>query len=139
MEKSLGMSGNFIFSMPLFKVVQAIQSAGAGVVGLDLRRTVVVLRSVDDQDVGETAVIRFRCVSQRIEKFGGSHEGKVKRHPVTSATVVRVRIDDERAGPPPSPIQTYMQSWISTATAAATAWAGNLSAQHTVAGSILVP
>jgi hypothetical protein len=40
------------FSMPLFKVVQAIQSAGTGVVRLDLRRTVVVLLSVDDQDVG---------------------------------------------------------------------------------------
>ena len=64
---------------------------------MDLRRTVVVLRFVD---VGETAVIR---------------------HPVTSATVARVRIDDERAGPSPSPIQTYKQSWISTAAAAATA------------------
>ena len=41
----------------------------------------------------------------------------MKRHPVTSATVVRVRIDDERAGPPPSSIQTYKQSWISTAAA----------------------
>jgi hypothetical protein len=78
-----------------------VQSAGVGVVGLDLRRTVVVLRFID---VGETAVIRFRCVSQRIDKFGGSHEGKVKRHPVTSATVVRVRIDDEHVGPPPSSI-----------------------------------
>jgi hypothetical protein len=95
-----------------------VQSAGVGTVGLDLRRTVVVLRFVD---VGETAVIRFRCVSQRIDKFGGSHEGKVKRHPVTSATVVRVRIDDERAGPQPSSIQTYMQSWISTAAAGSTA------------------
>jgi hypothetical protein len=53
-----------------FEVVQAIQAAGVGVVRLDLRQIVVVLRSVDDQDVGETAVIRFRCVSQRIEKFG---------------------------------------------------------------------
>ena len=102
--------------MSPFEVVQAIQSAGVGVVGLDSRRTVVVLRSVD-----ETAVIRVRCVSQRIEKFGRSHEGKVKRHPVTSATDARVRIDDERAGPPPSPIQTYKQSWISSATAAAAA------------------
>ena len=82
--------------MSPFEVVQAMQSAGVGVVGLDLSRTVVVLRSVD---VGETAVIRFRCVSQRIEKFGGSHEGKGKRHPVTSATVARVRIDDEHALP----------------------------------------
>ena len=71
-------------------------NAGVGIVGLNLRRTVVVLRSVD---VGETAVIRFQCVSQRIEKFGGSHEEKVKRHPVTSAMIARVRIDDERAGP----------------------------------------
>jgi hypothetical protein len=85
--------------MSPFEVVQAIQSTGVGVVGLNSRRTVVVLRSVDHQDVGETAVIRFRCVSQRIEIFGGSHEKKVKRHPVTSATVARVRIDDERAGP----------------------------------------
>jgi hypothetical protein len=90
--------------MSPFEVVQAIQSAGVGVVGLDSRRTVVVLQSVDDQDVGETAVIRFRCVSQRIKKLGGSHEEKVKRHSVTSATVVRVRIHDERAGPPSSPI-----------------------------------
>ena len=81
--------------MSPFEVVQAIQSAGVG--GLDLRRTVVVLRSVDDQDVGDMAAICFRCVSQRIEKFGGSHEGKVKRHPVTSTTVAHVRIDDERA------------------------------------------
>jgi hypothetical protein len=53
-----------------FEVVQAIQAAGVGVVRLDLRQIVVVLRSVDDQDVGETAAIRFQCVSQRIEKFG---------------------------------------------------------------------
>ena len=85
--------------MSPFEVLQAIQSAGVGVVGLDLRRTVVVLRFVDDQDVGETAVTRFRCASQRIEKFGGSHEGKLKRHPVTSSAVARIRIDDERTGP----------------------------------------
>jgi hypothetical protein len=85
--------------MSPFEVVQAIQSAGVGVVRLDSRRTVVVLRSVDDQVEGETTVIRFRCASQRIEKFGGSHEGKVKRHLVTSTTVARVRIDDERARP----------------------------------------
>ena len=66
---------------------------------VDLRRTVVALRSVDDQDIVETAVICFRCVSQQIEKFGGSHAGKVKRHPVTSSAVARVRIDDERTRP----------------------------------------
>ena len=101
--------------MSPFEVAQAIQSAGVSFVGLDSRRTVVVLRPVDDQDVGETVVIRFRCASQRIEKFGGSHEGKVKRHPVTSATATRVCIHDEPARPPSSPIQTYRQSWISTA------------------------
>ena len=84
--------------MSPFEVVQAIQSAGVGVVGLDSRRTVVVLRSVDDKDVDETAVIRFRCASQRIEKFNESHGGEVKP-PV-----------------PPSPIQTYKPSWISTTT-----------------------
>ena len=49
--------------MSPFEVVHVMQSAGVGVVGLDSRRTVVILQSVDDQDVGETAVIRFRCVS----------------------------------------------------------------------------
>ena len=85
--------------MSPFELVQAIQSTGVGVVGLESTRTVVVFRSVDDQDVGERAVIRLRCVSQRIGKFRGSHVAKVKRHPVTSATVARVRIDDKRAGP----------------------------------------
>ena len=83
--------------MSPFEVVQAIQSAS--VVGLDSRRAIIVLRSVDDQGVGETAVIRFRCLSQRIEKFGGSNEGRVKRNPMTSATIARVLIDDERAWP----------------------------------------
>jgi len=46
--------------MSPFEVVQAIQSAGVGVVGLDLRPTVVVLRSLDDQDVGDdTFPVRF--------------------------------------------------------------------------------
>ena len=59
--------------MSPFEVVQAIQSAGVGVAVLDLRRTVVVLRFVD---VGETAVIRFRCASQRIDKFEDPTRGK---------------------------------------------------------------
>ena len=46
--------------MSAFEVVQAMQSTCIGVVGLDLTRTVVVFRSVDDQDVGERAVIRLR-------------------------------------------------------------------------------
>ena len=43
----------------------------------------------------------------------------MKRHPVTSVTVAHVRIDNERARPPPSPIQTYKQLWISTTTTTA--------------------
>ena len=97
--------------MSPFEVVQTIQSAGVGVVGLDSRRTVIVLQSVDDQDVVETAVIRFRCASQRIKNFGGSHEGKVKLHPVTSA---RWHVS----------VQTYRQSWIFTAAATTTRGGG---------------
>jgi hypothetical protein len=33
------------------------------------------------------------------DQMDSLEEGKVKRHPVTSATVAVVRIDDERAGP----------------------------------------
>ena len=46
--------------MSPFEVVQAIHSAGVGVVGLDSRRTVVVLGSVDDQDDGETRPIETK-------------------------------------------------------------------------------
>ena len=80
--------------MSPFEVVQAIQSAGVGVVGLDLRRTVVVLRSVDDQDVGETVVIRFRCASQRMEKFTVVKELRSKmfgQHPGYFKAVQRLK------------------------------------------------
>jgi hypothetical protein len=51
--------------MSMFEVVQAIQSAGVGVVGLDSRRTVVVLRSVDDQDDGENYTFPVRFPANR--------------------------------------------------------------------------
>ena len=102
--------------MPLFKVLQAIQSAGVEVVGLDLKRTEVVLWSVDDQDDGETAMIRFRCVSRLIEKFGGSHAGRgypppqpPREHIVVSAAAAVVAAEDIHDCPrvesetPPSP------------------------------------
>jgi hypothetical protein len=55
---------------------QVVEPLAPGMTNLQ----VAVLRSViDDQKVGETKVIRFRCVSKRIEKFGGSHQWKVKR------------------------------------------------------------
>ena len=62
--------------MSPFKVVQAIQSAGVGVVGLDLRRTVVVFRSIDDQDVGETAMIRFGAFPSESKHSADPTRGK---------------------------------------------------------------
>jgi hypothetical protein len=61
---------------------------------------------------GDTFPVRFPANRTNWQVPRG---GKVKRHPVTSATVARVRILDERAGSSSSPIQTYKQSWISTA------------------------
>jgi len=58
-------------SMSPFEVVQAIQSAGVGAVGVDLRRTVVVLQSVDDEDVGDdTFPVRFPA-NRKIRRGGG--------------------------------------------------------------------
>jgi hypothetical protein len=38
--------------------------------------------------------------------------GEVKHHPVTSPTVARVRIDDERAGPDPrGPVTRRRSTW----------------------------
>ena len=83
--------------MSPFEVVQAIQSAGVGVVGLDSSRTVVVLRSVDDQDDGESDTFPVRFPANR--KIRWYPRGENERNSVTSATVARVRIDDECAGP----------------------------------------
>ena len=72
-----------------FELVQAIQSTGVGVVGLDLRRTVVVLRSVDDQDVGETTIDTFPVFpSESKNSVGPTRE----------------------APPPPPPPPTYASS-----------------------------
>ena len=62
--------------MSLFKVVQAIQSAGTGVVRLDLRRTVVVLLSVDDQDVGETSSYVSSAFPSKSKNSAGPTRGK---------------------------------------------------------------
>jgi hypothetical protein len=66
--------------MSLFELVQAIQSAGVGVVGLELTRTVVVFRSVDDQDVGERAAKR-RKVETRMSNL--QIESCLKDYPAT--------------------------------------------------------
>jgi hypothetical protein len=57
-----------------------------------------VVRSVGDQHVSEAMVIRFRCSSERIEKFGGSFFWKMKCHPVCPFSIARVRVDDETLG-----------------------------------------
>jgi hypothetical protein len=59
------------------EVVQTIPSAGVGVVGLDLKRTVIVLQSViDDQEVGETEVIRFGAFPSESKNSAGPTSGK---------------------------------------------------------------
>ena len=107
--------------MSPFEVVQAIQSAGVGVVGLDLRRTVVVLRSVEHQDIGETVVIRFRCVSPP--------NRNIRRVPRVETETPPSDFLRGRTYPywrwmygaclPRGPVtrRTYKQSWISTAAA----------------------
>jgi hypothetical protein len=107
--------------MSPFEVVQAIQSAGVGVVGLDLRRTVVVLRSVEHQDIGETVVIRFRCVSQPNRNIRRVPRGETETPP---SDFLRGRTYPYwrwmyGACLPRGPVtrRTYKQSWISTAAA----------------------
>ena len=51
-------------------------------------------------DISNILRTHWPFILTRNDEYGESHEGKVKRHPVTSATVARVRIDDERTGPP---------------------------------------
>ena len=52
--------------------MNAIESTGVAVLGLNSNCVELVLRSVGDQHVSEVTVIRFRCSSERIKKFGGS-------------------------------------------------------------------
>ena len=62
-------------SMSPSEVVQAMQFAWCRCRWVGFETYIVVLLSVDDQDFGGMAVIRFRCASRWIEKFDGSHEG----------------------------------------------------------------
>jgi hypothetical protein len=75
--------------------VNAIESTGVAVLGLNSNCVELVLRSVGDQHVSEATVIRFRCSSERIETFGGSLFWEMKCHPVCLFTIARVRVDDE--------------------------------------------
>ena len=64
----------------------------------------------------------------------------MKRHPVASATVARVRIDDGCAGSPSSPIQTYaiVDIHCPTTTAAAGGGGGGSGAAVVVAAAVVV-
>jgi hypothetical protein len=43
-------------------------------------------------------VIRFRCSSEWIEKFGGSFFWEMKCHPMCPFMIARVRVDDKTLG-----------------------------------------
>ena len=77
-----------------FEALQEMQSAGVGVVGLNLGSSSIAVRW-RWRNGGDTFPVRFPAN----RKIRWVPRGKVKRHPVTSATVARVRIDDERAVP----------------------------------------
>ena len=64
----------------------------------------------------------------------------MKRHPVISTKVTRVRIDDECAGPLSSPMQTYaiVDIHCPTTTAAAGGGGGGSGAAVVVAAAVVV-
>jgi hypothetical protein len=97
-ENSFKISSRVKCSIFVFDEVNAIESTGVTVLGLNSNCVELVLRSVGDQHVSEAMVIRFRCSSERIEKFGGSFFWKMKCHPVCPFSIARVRVDDETLG-----------------------------------------
>ena len=99
------------------KVPISVFDAGVAVLGLNSNCIELVLRSVGDQQASEARVIRFRCSSDRIEKFGGSFFWEMKCHPVLSRSQESV-------------LTTKLWSRFCTRT-------GSWSAQHTIAGRSL--
>ena len=98
-------SGEFIHDIfqskvpiSVFDEVNAIESTGVDVLGLNSNCVELVLRSVGDQHVSEATVIRFRCSSEWIEKFGGSFFWEMKCHPMCPFMIARVRVDDKTLG-----------------------------------------
>ena len=75
--------------------MNAIESTGVAVLGLNSYCVELVLRSVGDQHVSEATVIRFLCSSERIEKFGGTFLWEMKCHSVCPFSIARVRVDNE--------------------------------------------
>ena len=95
-------SGEFIHDIfqskvpiSVFDKVNAIESTGVDVLGLNSNWVELVLRCIGDQHVSEATVIRFRCSSERIEKFGGFSFWEMKCYPVCPFSIARVRVDDE--------------------------------------------
>ena len=88
-------SGEFIHDIfqskvpiSVFDKVNAIEFTGVAILGLNSNCVELVLRSVGDQHVSEATVIRFRCSSKRIEKFGESFFWEMKCHPVYSVSLL---------------------------------------------------
>ena len=74
----------------VFDEVNAIlKTTGVAVLGLNSNCVELVLRSVGDQHVSEATVIRFRCSSERIEKFGEFFFWEMKCHPVCPFSIAR--------------------------------------------------
>jgi hypothetical protein len=102
-------------SIFVFDEVNAIESTSVAVLGMNSNCVELVLRSVGNQHVSEATVIRFRCSSERIEKFGGSFLWEIKCVPSRSQESV---------------LTTKFWARLYTR-------AGSWSAQHTVAGRSL--
>lgn len=82
-------------STSLFEIVQAMQSADVGVVGLHLSLT-VILRSVDDEDAGDdTFLVRF-LVNRKIP-VGLTRESETPPSYFRHGRMCP--FDDDRAGP----------------------------------------
>ena len=103
LDRLLVSSGEFIndifqskVPISVFDKVNAIESTGVAILGLYSNWVELVLRSVGDQHVYGATVIRFRCSSERIQKFGRSFFWEMKCHPVCPFSIVRV--DDETLG-----------------------------------------
>jgi hypothetical protein len=79
--------------MSPFEVVQAMQvSVSSGWIWDEQQYSIAVRWRC--RNSGDTFLVRFPA-NRKIRRVP---RGEVKRHPVTSTTVARIRIDDERAG-----------------------------------------
>ena len=98
-------SGEFIHDIlqskvpiSVFDEMNAIESTGVAVLGLNSNCIELVLRSVGDQHASDARMRRFRCSSERIEQFGGSFFWEMKYHPVCPFSIAIVRVDHKTLG-----------------------------------------